>query len=267
MRSTLLPVAVLLAFVCPAWAADADMWATAEFTPRDINPPDDGIADVFVGGDPNTYKYLFIKAGTEDRACAEFDISGIPAGCGSSTAELRFFIRTLDDGVEPADPIEVKWYEGNGLPDLADFDPADGQFLMLFDGPIEDPFDPNQCPSVYGEQVLDVTPAFQNAMAQGWDYVGFVFRDTFEGGHRFDIYSNTWNCQPPSNCCEESYIRLFITYALPGDFDHDGDVDLEDLATLLGSYGVDDGGDTDGDGDTDLQDLAELLGNYGATCP
>jgi|GEM_PF-3910435 len=247
--------------------ASEELWAAAEFTPRDIDPPDDGIADVFVGGDPTTYKYLFIKAGTEDRACAEFDISGIPAGCAFSTAQLHFYIRTLDDGVVPADPIEVKWYQGDGDPDLADYDPAGGQILTIFDGPIEDPFDPNQCVAAYGEQTLDATAAFQDAMARGWDYVGFVFRDTFEGGHRFDIYSNTWDCQPPSECCEDYYIKLLIEYTIPGDLDHDGDVDLSDLATLLASYNIDAGGDLDNDGDTDISDLAALLGRYGASCP
>ena len=54
----------------------------------------------------------------------------------------------------------------------------------------------------------------------------------------------------------------------------DGDVDLSDLAQLLGNYGTTSGatyemGDIDGDGDVDLSDLAALLGNYGATtgCP
>jgi hypothetical protein len=54
---------------------------------------------------------------------------------------------------------------------------------------------------------------------------------------------------------------------LPGDLDGDGDVELDDLAMLLASYGLDDGGDVDGDGDTDLSDLAALLANYGEVCP
>jgi len=50
---------------------------------------------------------------------------------------------------------------------------------------------------------------------------------------------------------------------LAGDLDGDGNVDLNDLAILLASYGVDAGGDIDGDGDTDLADLAILLIHYG----
>ncbi|MCC6359429.1 MAG: hypothetical protein IT450_11860 [Phycisphaerales bacterium] len=69
----------------------------------------------------------------------------------------------------------------------------------------------------------------------------------------------------------------FETYMLTGgggcvgDTDGDLDVDLQDLATLLGSFGTSSGagtddGDTDGDGDVDLQDLATLLGAFGSTC-
>jgi len=55
---------------------------------------------------------------------------------------------------------------------------------------------------------------------------------------------------------------------IPGDLDHDGDVDISDLGQLLANYGMTEGatyeeGDLDGDGDVDLSDLAVLLANYG----
>lgn len=54
----------------------------------------------------------------------------------------------------------------------------------------------------------------------------------------------------------------------PGDVDGDGDVDLQDLATLLANFGgAGPLGDLDGDGDVDLQDLATLLANFGQPCP
>jgi hypothetical protein len=57
-----------------------------------------------------------------------------------------------------------------------------------------------------------------------------------------------------------------------GDLDGDNDIDLADLAQLLGNYGTPSGavyedGDLDADGDVDLADLAGLLGVYGTTCP
>jgi len=56
-----------------------------------------------------------------------------------------------------------------------------------------------------------------------------------------------------------------------GDLDGDNDIDLADLAQLLGHYGTSSGavyedGDLDGDGDVDLADLAALLGVYGTSC-
>jgi hypothetical protein len=56
-----------------------------------------------------------------------------------------------------------------------------------------------------------------------------------------------------------------------GDLGGDGQINLADLAQLLGSYGETSGvtyqdGDLDRDGDVDLADLAALLGVYGTTC-
>ncbi len=55
------------------------------------------------------------------------------------------------------------------------------------------------------------------------------------------------------------------------DIDGDYDVDIQDLATLLGHFGQVEGGsledgDLDGDGDIDIQDLALLLARFGQPC-
>ena len=52
----------------------------------------------------------------------------------------------------------------------------------------------------------------------------------------------------------------------PGDLDGDGDVDVDDLMSLIASYGSSCSGcpeDIDGDGDVDVDDLMILLSNYG----
>lgn len=63
----------------------------------------------------------------------------------------------------------------------------------------------------------------------------------------------------------------FVQFGCIWDLDADRDVDLSDLAQLLGNYGITAGakrtdGDLDGDGDVDIADLAELLGHYGTSC-
>lgn len=57
----------------------------------------------------------------------------------------------------------------------------------------------------------------------------------------------------------------------PGDLDHDLDVDISDLATLLSNFGVAAGaeyedGDLDLDGDVDISDLSQMLSLFGTIC-
>ena len=80
----------------------------------------------------------------------------------------------------------------------------------------------------------------------------------------------TWRAE--DECGNWSTDVTTITVLLLGDLDFDADVDLSDLAQLLGHYGTTSGasyedGDLDGDEDVDLSDLAMLLSVYGRSCP
>jgi hypothetical protein len=90
-----------------------------------------------------------------------------------------------------------------------------------------------------------------------------------------EVYDPVCGCDRVSytNVCFAALAGGSVAYdgaCLTGDLDLDGDVDLSDLARLLGNYGTTGGaayedGDVDGDGDVDLADLSALLAHYGDT--
>ena len=77
----------------------------------------------------------------------------------------------------------------------------------------------------------------------------------------------------PLNSTEQGAVPCWLEQsACAGDTDGDGQVDLQDLSTLLAHFGTQSGattadGDVDGDGDVDLQDLAAMLSAFGSDCP
>ena len=92
---------------------------------------------------------------------------------------------------------------------------------------------------------------FGSSLAEHADVMGVAFRPHVDDGSRG---------------------VAVIAVGHSGDTDFDRDVDLSDLARLLGHYGTTFGVDTDYDpqcdfdlnGKVNLVDLAELLGNYGS---
>lgn len=86
---------------------------------------------------------------------------------------------------------------------------------------------------------------------------------------------HTATCGDPATADYPAAIAVAVTsQGIPGDTDGDGDVDLSDLAELLGSYGACLGSpsynpatDIDGSGCVNLSDLAELLSHYGDVNP
>jgi len=105
-----------------------------------------------------------------------------------------------------------------------------------------------------------VTSVWWTPVAEGDDYKVRVRAAYDIGFSVWDESDGTFSVEPGAG--------------LTGDLDGDGDVDLADLAILLGAYGtcVGDTGylevaDIDGSGCIDLSDLAELLAHYGETYP
>ncbi|MFQ5805235.1 MAG: hypothetical protein ACE5I3_02155 [Phycisphaerae bacterium] len=156
------------------------------------------------------------------------------------------------------------WAENAGWINIGDGLPADGVHYANHDG------------SDFG---VNLDPDTGDLFGLGWgENVGWINFDTRDKGEqraRFDEMA----CRFRGYAWAENvgWINLddeehFVALLLDGDLDYDGDVDLSDLAQLLGHYGTSSGaawedGDIDGDGDVDLSDLAALLAEYGETCP
>jgi hypothetical protein len=152
------------------------IFGAQEFTVRDI--PVDGNPDVFVGGTPPP-RILFIKKGTEDRSVVEFDISQFPTDVQS--AKLTFDSTTLDPG-GPSTRIAVYIFDGNGLPDLADFSRTQTLFAE----------DVGATDANHKTHTFDVTSQLENARTRGIHFLGFMLlaEDTND---RFDLIASTEN--------------------------------------------------------------------------
>ena len=108
-----------------------------------------------------------------------------------------------------------------------------------------------------------------------WVYQDFDITDRVQGA---SIIRLRWSMGVTDD--SETYcgwniddVRLLgfsVIQPIIGDLNDDGDVNLDDLARLLGFFGMTgvqpQDGDLDGDGDVDLSDLAELLSLYQTGC-
>lgn len=92
---------------------------------------------------------------------------------------------------------------------------------------------------------------------RGKEYIEFLRNANTTNSAGIEAY-NQWVLQGKSAPALLDYAQ--IPLGLPGDIDHDGDVDLTDLAMLLATYGGSGAGDVDGDGDVDLSDAGEVAG-------
>lgn len=238
------------------WGArlvSADSVFVIEDPPVDFEVVD---ADPFDGrgdnGPYSTFNDALLGTLGECRSMAEFDISPfrIPPGEFIYSATLEVQITEIEIyglGVEGQTPesLAVDGYQADGLAELSDFEAGDGNLLDSV---------PTPNPQIGDLLTFDVTRFVSDAVAAGWQFVGLTVRAETFGG--------LWVTEGGV------YPKLTIRTGIPGDINHDGVVDLADLAQLLSNYGMTSGadyedGDINHDGAVDLADLAELLAHYG----
>ncbi len=123
---------------------------------------------------------------------------------------------------------------------------------------------PYQEPTVF---VLDVSSAVNDALTSGENRIGFRFQvDPNTPNDRNQAFIDALDSDPTT----KPYLTISAWSGIPGDIDHDGDVDLADLSLLLAAYNTCAGdanynadADLDGDACVNLADLSILLANYG----
>jgi hypothetical protein len=246
-------VCLLLALLFAGNAAPADSLFTIDNPPVDFEvvdaEPFDGIGD---NGPYATFNDALLGTLGECRSMAEFDISpfNVPPGefIYAATLEVRITaIEIYGLGVNGETPhsLAVDGYVANGVAELSDFQAGNGNVL-------DSVATPN--PQIGDVLSFDVTSFVREVVDAQQPFVGLTVRAETFGG----LWVGEGGVYP----------RLIIETVILGDVDHDGDVDLTDLAQLLAHYGMTGGasyedGDLDQDGDVDLADLALLLSAYG----
>jgi hypothetical protein len=248
-----LSACLFLVFLFGVSATLAESMFTIENPPVDFEvvdaDPFDGVGD---NGPYSTFNDALLGTLGECRSMAEYDISPftVPTGEVIYAATFDVLITATEiyvlgvNGETPAS-LATDGYVGNGVAELSDFQAADGNFLDSVDTPN---------PQIGDILTFDVTGFVAEVVAAQESFVGLTVRAETFGG--------LWVGEAGI------YPRLTIRTGIPGDLDHDGDVDLSDLAQLLAHYGTTGGasyddGDLNHDGCVDLSDLAELLAHYG----
>lgn len=143
--------------------------------------------------------------------------------------------------------------------------------------------DPNSVTTTWAANVrMSVTATGVEPFGYQWrrDGVPLEDGDIVDGAQSSELYlwyavcsfAGTYDCVVFSSCGEavSAPAELAFVNCCAGDLNHDGDVDIKDVASAVSFFGLTkaspEHGDMDGDGDVDLADLAALLSVYGEPC-
>ncbi len=105
------------------------------------------------------------------------------------------------------------------------------------------------------------------------NYAGDRLEVYFDPAYTLAPSGISFGTTSPSEGCSGQLLAAGGPDPCPGDIDHDGDVDLDDLSVVLVAFGTVEGdpnythiADLDGDGDVDLDDLSTVLAHFGEGC-
>lgn len=233
-----------------AWKAiDPTLTETIISTPEDTNSGGDasGVAILSakatdIGDGVTHYEYALYNMNA-DRSFSTFEVR---LGSGASVTNIGFH--------------DVPYHSGDGFDsapgNVRDFDGTD--WTGLYNG------------SSVRWEMVPVTP-IENSNALRW---ATLYNFRFDVNVVATTGEATLGFFKPVPGQPNS-IRVATVVPTPsggctGDLDGDDDIDIDDLAAMLGGFGQPGGpaqGDLDGDGVISVQDLAILLSTFGTTCP
>jgi hypothetical protein len=264
-RTLSMTLSVYCIMTCGGFASGQTVFPSADGTLADggIYGPFDGVADDWdwtfneSGYEGSITLTTAAPPGLEHRVVWEYSLSGVTLEPPVS-AELTFTVRGAPIWPFPDVDVCVFSYPADMLESPEDFAVGPAIFQGLVTVVAYQP------PTVYA---LDVSEVVSEALLMGGDAVAFRFQvDPDTGNESNQAFIDALDSDPAT----KPFLSIGPYEPIVGDIDGDGDVDLSDLAALLGSYGAcagdpayDAAADLDGSGCIDLADLAQLLANYG----
>lgn len=131
-----------------------------------VGAPDDAEGTAWIS------TFLDIKESTSDRVVLEFDLRGRPI---TENAVLKLNLTNLD--VPKFTPIFMYSFEGNGLANASDYFKTTNLITTFTDNGLATNF----APPYHMPFSFDITDTYNEAVEEGQEYLGIIFKNTAAG--------------------------------------------------------------------------------------